>query len=116
MVELRQLTEINLKGNKISHIPQQIGIFRDLAILNLTNNELRGIPDQLFTLPLLTKLHLAGNGISYATNWPRLVDMFSRRELPLTTLDLSNNSISNWPEQISRNLCNLRDLWLGENE
>lgn len=113
---LRMLQQLFLAGNKLEVIPPVISQLQYLEILDLRNNAIRLIPEEIFRLPSLRVLRLAGNGISYATCWPRLVDLISRRELPLTELDLSHNNINNWPESLSRSLARLKKLNLSFNE
>ncbi|MCE9611671.1 MAG: TIR domain-containing protein [Chthoniobacter sp.] len=99
--ELKQLEELDLRGNRLSKIPTLLGGFWNLHALNLSSNQLRELSAPIGELKQLQRLYLQGNRL---------------RELPasigglkqLLILNLHSNQLRKLPASI----CDLKQLGL----
>ncbi len=111
------LTELHLKDNQLSKLPESIGNLTNLTTLNLGSNQLSKLPESIGNLTHLTTLDLSGNPSTDL--WFGPIDN-RLTELPesignlthLTRLDLRDNQLSKLPESIG-NLAHLTTLVLG---
>lgn len=58
---LSSLSVLELRDNKVKHLPEEVTLLKGLERLDLTNNDLSSIPCALGTLPQLKSLALEGN-------------------------------------------------------
>jgi len=106
--QLSNLTQLDLGDNQITVIPEAIGQLSNLTQLNLIFNQITVIPEAIGQLSNLTLLNLGGNQITVI---PEAIGQLSN----LTELDLSSNQITVIPEAIGQ-LSNLTDLYLSYNQ
>ena len=62
---LRGVTELNLSGKELRHLPDEIGRFTELESLDLSNNPLSIVPDLIASLPRLGGLDLKNIRLIY---------------------------------------------------
>ena len=103
---LVNLTHLDLSGNEIKKIPEEIGHCRKLMHLILNNNCLTDIPDVISTLVNLTHLDLSGNEIKKIPE-----EIFDC--LLLRTLNLSHNQLYSISDKIK--YCTNLKLFLNDN-
>lgn len=106
--ELANLTELMLRGNKITLLPGWIGRLRKLVRLDVDNNQLTELPDSIGTLCNLTEFTLRGNKLN---RLPESISGLAK----LTKLDVNNNQLALLPKTIG-NLTGLTELYLGDND
>ena len=99
---------LNLSGNKISKIPDTIGLLVQLQKLNLSINQISEIPDTIGSLVQLQELDLSNNKISKIPDTIGLL-------VQLQELYLSSNKISEIPDTIG-SLVQLQELYLSNNK
>ncbi len=67
------ITDLDLSGEGLRHLPDEIGRFRNLEFLNLSNNPLSSVPDSIASLPRLWYLNLQNIRHTYLSdsirNW-----------------------------------------------
>ena len=104
---LRRLTDLNLYGANLTHLPKSIGQLKRLNVLDLYYNQLADLPKQLSRLKSLDQLALAYNDLS---TLPASMSKLHR----LRTLFIHHNKLDRLPRQFSK-LTNLHVLDLGYN-
>lgn len=92
--DLSALKILDLHSNKLSKLPEDIGLLTALQILNLQDNKLKNLPDSVQHMKCLQVLNIGGNKF---TEFPFILCKLSR----LQTLDISNNKIINLPKEFS---------------
>lgn len=104
-----KLQKLNVAGNLLKELPDDIGLLEDLLILNAESNVLTSLPYTLGNLYNLRTLTAHGNKISelYGESFEHLTS--------LETLTLQGNQIKELPPQIG-NLRKLRVLNLARNK
>jgi len=107
IVELQDLTWLNLMGNNLTEIPEIITRLQNLTTLDLSDNNLTEIPESIIRLQNLTWLNLSGNNLT------KITESITKLQ-NLTTLYLSDNNLTEMPETITRQQ-NLTMLALSRN-
>ena len=82
--------ELNLYGNQLTSVPEELGQLINLKGLSLVGNQLTSIPKELGQLTNLAMLLLSGNRL---TSIPKELRQLKR----LNILDLRNNRLTNLP-------------------
>ncbi|XP_069105584.1 leucine-rich repeat protein SHOC-2-like [Argopecten irradians] len=100
--------ELNLSGQALQTLPQDISYFTRLEVLNVSHNSLCEVPASLARLRGLRVLLLQENKIMMV---PDTITNCTH----LTEINLTRNKLSNLPRNIDA-LKNLRILKLGQNE
>jgi internalin A len=101
------LQSLDLSGNQIRVIPDEIGQCLALQSLDLSGNQIRVIPDEIGQCPALQSLDLSGNQI-------RVIPDEIGQCLALQSLNLVGNEISEFPASLE-NLSRLKQLDLRRN-
>ncbi len=74
-----EITEINLKANRIQNLPRYFGYFTTLTHLNLESNHLNDLPIGIINLQNLEYINLRGNPLrelsSEVSNWLEVLKM-----------------------------------------
>ncbi len=104
----RRLTSLNLCGNQLTELPNEIWQLSNLTTLNLFDNQLRELPEAIGRLTSLTTLNLSENRL---TKLPEAINLLTS----LTTLNLSCNQLRELPEAIGQ-LTSLTTLHLSDNQ
>ncbi|KAJ9591461.1 hypothetical protein L9F63_002067 [Diploptera punctata] len=102
------LKELNLNGNKLTSIPQQIIEAESLKYLYLGSNQIREIANGIWKLKSLQIFHVGGNQL---VEVPDSLGMLQQ----LQALNLSENLLESLPATIA-NLKNLKSLMLHKNK
>ena len=105
---LKNLTYLEISGNKISSIPKEIGKLGTLERFSCNSNNLSVIPSEIGQLSKLINLNLTNNKL---TSIPS--EIGNCKNLDMLTLEL--NSLSTLPPEIG-NLGSLRILWCRRNK
>jgi internalin A len=95
ILELQNLTTLNLHGNQLSSLPESLTQLQNLTTLHLSGNQLSSLPESLTQLQNLTQLNLDGNQLS---SLPESVTQLQN----LTFLGLSQNQLSSLPESVTQ--------------
>lgn len=129
--ELDFVTNLNLRNNNISEIPEDFSKLKNLKVAYFDSNKISFISDKFYTLNQLTVLNLnynelteLPNGIGHLVNLKKL--LVSNNNLnsiaqsigelsELEIFDLSSNAISDLPKEIGE-LNNLTRLYLSKNK
>jgi small GTP-binding protein len=98
---------LDLRGNRLSELPPEIGQLTRLTHLDLSFNTLNGLPPEIRRLTELTDLDLSDNRLNEPP--PEIWRMTG-----LTSLDLSGNQLSELPSDIGQ-LTRLTHLDLRDN-
>lgn len=114
------ITELDLKGNRLSSLPEEFGTLVNLEVLDLSSNQLAALPDSFRKLAKLRKLNLYSNELpaipGVLENLKALENLNIRAnrleslpewmgQLPhLRILDVSNNNIDSIPRQLCLDL------------
>ena len=106
--QLTQLTELDLSYNKLTQLPVEIGHLTQLTILYLYDNNITQLPVEIGNLSRLTTLYLYDNKL---TKLPVEIGQLAQ----LTTLHLQNNKLTQLPVKIG-NLTRLTTLYLSNNK
>ncbi len=62
MIEgLTRLTDLRVAANKLSSLPDALGLLRGLRVLNVSSNELAELPEALGQCTALTEIYANGN-------------------------------------------------------
>ncbi|XP_065602179.1 leucine-rich repeat-containing protein 20 [Cyrtonyx montezumae] len=77
-----QLRELNLEGNLLHRLPQELGSLLYLRTINLARNKFRHFPEPLAAAPALESINLEGNEIAEVPT-EALATMSSLRSLNL---------------------------------
>ncbi|KAI8113653.1 hypothetical protein M9435_003648 [Picochlorum sp. BPE23] len=104
---LANLREINVSGNLIERIPEEIGRLRSLETLDIHNNCIRELPESLGGLASLQELNAMGNRIE------RVPESLGRLR-SLQVLGLKDNCLTELPDVFS-GLQELREVYLTGN-
>ncbi|KAM7393354.1 hypothetical protein PAMA_008151 [Pampus argenteus] len=91
---LATLKVLDLHENKLTSLPEDIGMLESLQILNVEKNRLKDLPDSIGALQLLQTLNLKGNCLSELPS-----SVSSLRSL--RTLDVSDNNIVQLPKTLA---------------
>eukprot|EP00330_Aristerostoma_sp_ATCC50986_P004456 CAMPEP_0114576516 /NCGR_PEP_ID=MMETSP0125-20121206/1264_1 /TAXON_ID=485358 ORGANISM="Aristerostoma sp., Strain ATCC 50986" /NCGR_SAMPLE_ID=MMETSP0125 /ASSEMBLY_ACC=CAM_ASM_000245 /LENGTH=247 /DNA_ID=CAMNT_0001765081 /DNA_START=1240 /DNA_END=1983 /DNA_ORIENTATION=- len=100
LIELPQLEELELKGNKLTNLlddipeSQYMDIFHHLKHLDLSQNKFEHMPKFISYLPRLRVLFMSYNKINNIDN------LFNEYVEKLEILDVSNNKIKNISDEI----------------
>jgi len=103
----KDITNLNLSYNNLTHLPVEIGQLTQLTTLKLFNNNLTQLPVEIGQLTQLTSLHLSNNKLIYL---PVEIGQLTQ----LATLNLSNNKLTHLPVEIGQ-LTQLTELYLSHN-
>ncbi|XP_077869914.1 uncharacterized protein LOC144362659, partial [Saccoglossus kowalevskii] len=103
----KHLRILNLSGNGLTIVPQEIGECHELQKLNLSFNKFAKIPDSLCALEQLTELYMESNALT------AIPDEISKLK-NLKILNLNNNNIAKIPDSLGA-LEQLTDLNMGFN-
>ena len=95
MNHIRYLTSMNLSGNKINQLPNDLGCLKVLRTFNLSSNNLSSLPSSISRIVSLTSLDLSRNFFSALCNEVSRVQH-------LTELNLSRNNLSMIPSPIPK--------------
>ncbi|MGY3778329.1 bacterial Ig-like domain-containing protein [Isobaculum melis] len=95
LMQLTALEALRLQDNQLTKLPDNIGLLKSLSTLYLTNNQLTYLPDSFMDLAKLNTLFLSKNAI---TSLP--ANFF---ELPsLATVYLNENGLTKFPEATNK--------------
>lgn len=108
MVTWKSLKHLNLQGNKITFIKNDIPISKNLTFLSLKNNSLKELPSSFSNLTSLDTLNI---GLNQFKEFP--TQIFSLTNLKV--LSIAFNHIDSIPSDISK-LKKLEVLYLTENK
>eukprot|EP00981_Chlorochromonas_danica_P006107 scaffold1287_cov253-Ochromonas_danica.AAC.20 len=103
----KSIEVLNLGGNHLSHLPEEILQFTELKILFFGQNDFSHIPSQLGQLPKLRMLSFKANHVQTVSE--------SCLSTNLEWLILTDNNISELPQSIGK-LVKLRKLLLAGNQ
>mgnify|MGYP001187658034 CR=1 FL=1 len=106
--ELKNLTTLYLSFNQLTQLPPEITELKNLTTLILFENQLTQIPPEIAELKNLTRLVLSGNQLTQLP--PEITELKN-----LTTLDLSGNPQIKLSPEITE-LKSLTELYLTGNE
>ena len=109
ILELTELTWLNLGSNQLTIIPETIGKLSKLTTLGFEENQLNTFPEAIGKLTNLTTLSLSRNQL---TTVPKFI---LKKLANLTSLYLHNNQLITIPESIGT-LTKLTDLYLHNNQ
>jgi GTPase SAR1 family protein len=94
IAELKNLTELNLSENQLTSLPSEIVELKNLTELNLSENQLTSLPSEIVELKNLAELYLTGNQL---TSLPlEIVELKN-----LTGLYLYGNPLESPPPEIA---------------
>ena len=93
---------VGIIGNKLSYLPQEIGLLSQLEELQIVGNQLSSLPAEIVQLSNLQSLDLSSNQLS---SLPAEIVQLSN----LQSLNLSGNQLSSLPAEIGQ-LSNLQSL------
>lgn len=102
-----ELTYLDLRNNKLSQLPLELGELEALSVVHLASNTFDHIPAAILSLPSLTELSIPNNAISIIGPGVQQLQL-------LQVLDLSGNALSSLPEELGH-LTSLRSLNLARN-
>ncbi|XP_067825640.1 E3 ubiquitin-protein ligase LRSAM1 isoform X2 [Heptranchias perlo] len=92
--DLSMLKILDLHGNRLTSLPEEMGQLLALQVLNVEQNHLKSLPSSLATLAQLQTLNLKGNRIR------KLPESLSGLR-SLRTLDISQNHIQFLPQDLA---------------
>lgn len=106
-----KLETLNLSHNNLTSLVGELICLKNLKYLCCRHNKILGenIPTELFDITTLTVLDLSHNNLKV---FPKSLEVCKS----LTVLNLSHNHLSKIPEQIFRQLVELRHLNLSDNQ
>lgn len=94
--EFASITDLDLSGLGLTHLPPDIGLFVGLRNLNLNGNHIQELPESIGNLKNLTSLSLSGNQVSIL---PQSLEQC--RELQF--VDLMRNPLTSTPTFLPKN-------------
>lgn len=100
------IKRLDLSGNSLTSLPEEIGLLSDLIVLNLSHNNLENLPESIKNLTMLSNLDLRRN---LFTALPSVLG-----ELSLKSLNASRNKIKD--ASVLHTCTQLRVLDLSANE
>ncbi|XP_046819531.1 leucine-rich repeat-containing protein 47-like [Vespa crabro] len=106
--KLQNLTALVLYSNKIDKLPASIEKLTKLKFLNCSQNKLTSLPDAIGNFPQLSSLN-------FGTNLLQSIPC-QRKNLKLTTLDLSNNNLQVFPDVCYTELIHLCEIYVNMNQ
>jgi Leucine-rich repeat (LRR) protein len=86
--QLKNLTELDLSGNRLKSIPSEIKVLNNLSILDLSNNELESLAQDVKELKNLKELNLADNNLNLDYFPDEIFELEKLKEV-----DLSGNKL-----------------------
>lgn len=106
---LTNLQQLLLYGNRLAELPAAgaLAALRRLKTLDVSRNELQSLPDEIGTLEQLFTLNASQNRLR---SFPALAHC-----VRLSSLDLSNNQLTEFPPVCDARLANLSELVLDGN-
>lgn len=107
ILELQNLQELHLRGNKLETIPEEICDLDRLRILNVVDNNLEDIPASIWKMTSLKQLHLRGNKLEAL---PEEIVKLVR----LSVLNLADNQLEKLPRSLQE-MTHLKELRLQGN-
>lgn len=123
------LTFLNLQDNQISEIPEDFKDFINLRYLNISCNQLKLLPVTISNLKNLKTLILQKNQISAIQcsfaqmaleyldlSYNQLVHLPELNKKSLIHLKLNNNQFETLPESVTDESCQLKKLYLQNNQ
>jgi len=99
ILKFKNLEELDLAGNFITKLPEELGTLTELRSLNLGANNLKELPKELHNLKKLAYLDISYNQIE---TFPDVITNITSLEI----LNIGGNKISSLPDEIG----NLKDL------
>uniref|UniRef100_UPI00398E353C E3 ubiquitin-protein ligase LRSAM1 isoform X2 n=1 Tax=Pristiophorus japonicus TaxID=55135 RepID=UPI00398E353C len=93
--DLSMLKILDLHGNRLTSLPEDMGQLFSLQVLNVEQNQLKSLPSSLATLAQLQTLNLKGNRIR------KLPESLSGLR-SLRMLDISQNRIQSLPQDLAQ--------------
>ncbi|XP_042312569.1 leucine-rich repeat-containing protein 20 isoform X6 [Sceloporus undulatus] len=79
-----QLRELNLEGNYIHRLPEEVRTLSHLRLINLSRNKFQQFPEQLTSLQALETINLEENEIAALPGWKNLAKYGNLGESPST--------------------------------
>jgi len=98
---------LKLKREKLTQIPKEIFLLKNLKVLILSINKLNDIPDEIDSLKFLEELDVSSNKF---THFPKAITRLTK----LKTLKIFRNEIPELPKEIG-NMKNLNQLVIWDN-
>ncbi len=95
ILELRNLEYLDLEGNVIESLPEDIGKLNSLTELYLVRNQLSALPKNFATLKKLRILGVSGNKFKMVPGEILQIEK-------LETLDISSNSLNDLPAELGK--------------
>jgi Leucine-rich repeat (LRR) protein len=109
---LTNLRELNLRGNRINKLPQEVSQLTNLTLLDLSDNRFVEIPSSLISLSgSLRYLFLAHNRTLENFDFPSSINYLTG----LRKLDVQGNNFHSLPMSLFEKLVHLEELSLSEN-
>jgi Leucine-rich repeat (LRR) protein len=109
---LTNLRELNLRGNRIDRLPQEVSQLTNLTLLDLSDNRFEEIPSSLISLSgSLRHLFLAHNRTLENFDFPSSINYLTN----LRRLDVQGNNFHSLPMSLFEKLVHLEELSLSEN-
>jgi Leucine-rich repeat (LRR) protein len=104
----KNLKKLNLSNNKLKNIPADIAKLKSLRSLNLSNNEIPVLMAKFFTLPNLETLVINNNKLKKI---PKQIEQLKK----LKKLSVAGNQLAELPEELN-SLTNLSSINLANNQ
>jgi len=108
IIQLENLTNLIIVGNKLVKLPEAIGCLKKLKFLDVSRNCLESIPDNIGKLEHLMTLNVSVNEITGLPGFESCVN--------LAHLDARKNKITEFPDICHESLVVIADVNLGDNE
>jgi len=114
-----KLKKVDLSGNKLLHLPTDIGNLEQLTDLNLSLNPLICLPYQIKSLKSLKKLDIRGTNITFLPSVFKYIGILSDNNCfnygSFERIDFSNRNLTYFPAGIE-DMSELTELNLGINQ
>lgn len=107
IANLRQLTNLVLRSNRLKELPEELGNLEKLKLLDLSFNEIEKLPVSLNGLAFLASVNVSNNKIS------KLPDLSALSSLQ--SLDVSHNALTTFPTMLPSGSSKLQMLMLNSN-